>query len=134
MKKTAMITLLMVLVSTFAYAGGAINEEGYLKDKGRNRIFTFSYKKGVSGLEIMRHAENLMNTPHRMTAAYYYSEGSTIPADGITLAKTIFRANYVLYDVPGLSKWDYAFMRGYNGSTRFINCMLEPTDDLCRQK
>ena len=134
MKKTAMITLLMILVSTVACAGGAINQFGYLKDKGRNRIFTFSYKKGVSGMEIMRHAEKLMNTPHRMTAAYYYPEGSTIPASDITLAKTIFRANHVLYDVPGLSKWDYAFMRSFNGSTRFVNCMLEPTDELCRQK
>jgi hypothetical protein len=73
-----------------------------------------------------------MNTSGRMTAAYYYKKGSVIPADGVTLAGNVLRANTILYDTPGLSKWDYAYMLGFKGTYRFVNCKNNPDDDLCR--
>jgi hypothetical protein len=132
--KRAIITLLVIFITTLAYAGGSIEQVGYLKDKGQNRIFTFLFKKGVTEQEIKKHSKNLPNTSHRMTAAYYYMEGSAIPADGVTLAGTVFKANNVLYETPGLSKWQYAFMLGFKGIPQFVNCIKDPRNDLCRQK
>ncbi len=69
-----------------------------------------------------------------MTAAYYYTEGSSIPADGLTLAGGVFKANDVLYETLGLSKWQYAYMLGFKGGPQFVNCITNPDNDLCRQK
>jgi hypothetical protein len=132
--KYAIITLFVIFMATFTYAGGSIEQVGYLKDKGKNRIFTLSFKSGVTEQEIRKHAENLPNTSRRMTAAYYYIEGSAIPADGVTLAGTVFKANNMVYETPGLSKWQYAFMLGFKGVPQFVNCIKDPKNDLCRQK
>ena len=75
--KRAILALLVIFMTTFAYAGGSIKQVGYLKDKGKNRIFTLSFKKGVTEQEIRKHAENLPNTSHRMTAAYYYLKSAS---------------------------------------------------------
>lgn len=107
---------------------------GYLKDSLKNRIFTIAYKPDTPEQEIRAHTESLMHTPGQMMAAYYYSEGSLIPADGVTLAGSIGKANDVLYEVPGLSKWRYAYMRYLNGTSEFVDCEQGPGNDLCRKK
>ena len=107
---------------------------GYFKDSKRNRIYTISYKSGTKEKEIRSYAENLMYTQGQMMATYFYPEGSDIPADGLTLAKSILQANNVLYDLPGLSCWRYAFMRYFKGTTEFIDCKQTPNSDLCRKK
>lgn len=132
--KYMVTTLLVLFTVTIAYAGDSISRVGYLKDKSNNRIFTYSFKKGVTEQEIREHAKNLPNTNGRMTAAYYYIEGSLIPADGVTLAGSVFKANDVLFETPGLSKWQYAYMLGFKGEPQFVNCVTNPDNDLCRQK
>ena len=132
--KYVIITLFVIFTTTCVYAGESIERVGYLKDKGKNRIFTLSFKSGVTEQEIRKHAQNLPNTSHRMTAAYYYIKGSAIPADGVTLAGTVLKANNMLYETPGLSKWQYAFMLGFKGIPQFVNCIKDPKNDLCRQK
>ncbi len=132
--KYAIITLFAIFTITCAYAGESIQRVGYLKDKGKNRIFTLSFNKGVTEQEIRKNAENLPNTTGRITAAYYYIEGSLIPADGVTLAGTVFKANDILYETPGLSKWQYAYMLGFKGEPQFVNCIKNPNNELCRQK
>ena len=67
-------------------------------------------------------------------AAYFYPEGSTIPEDGVTLANSMLKANDVLYETPGLSKWGYAYMRNFKGSSEFVDCKQQQTNDLCRKK
>jgi hypothetical protein len=107
---------------------------GYLKDDAKNRIFTVAYKPNTSEQAILTYAESLMHTSGQMMAAYFYREGSIIPADGVTLADSVFKANDVLYDVPGLSKWRYAFMRDFKGSLIFVDCEKNQGHDLCRKK
>lgn len=125
--------LLIIMVFVIACGGKKnINQEGYFK-KNKNRITTHSFKKGTSKQEIIEYASKLMNTPNRLTVAYFYTEGSQIPRDGITLAKSEFEANYVLYDMEGLSKWRYSYMRFINGSIKFIDCQEIPNNELCRQ-
>jgi len=106
---------------------------GYLKDGSRNRIFTIAFKKSTPKSSIQTFATQRMNTPGQITAVYFYPEGSTIPADGVTLAGSVFQANKVLYNVKGLSKWRYAYMKGFNGSENFVDCKKTPTNDLCRK-
>lgn len=126
------IALVVIGAHNTLYAS-EINPCGYLKIN-KNRIRTFSYKPGTTEQEIHNYAKGLMHTQGRMTAAYFYPKGSLIPVDGITLAKNIFRANYVLYNLPGLSCWKYAFMRYLNGNIEFVNCEKNPDNWLCRQK
>ena len=75
-----------------------------------------------------------MNTAGQVTAAYFCLEGSTIPADGVTLAGSIYKANDVLYEMVGLSKWRYAYMKYINGTSEFVDCEHNLTNDLCRRK
>ena len=107
---------------------------GYFKDSKRNRIYTIAFKPGTTEKEVLSYAEQMTYTQGRMMAAYFYPEGSAIPADGVTLARSIFQANNILYDLPGLSCWRYAFMRYFKGTTEFIDCQQTPNSDLCRKK
>jgi len=106
---------------------------GYFKDSNKNRIYTISFKPGTPKREVLSYAEQLTYTQRRMMAAYFYPEGSAIPADGVTLAKSIFQANSVLYELPGLSCWRYAYMRYFKGTAEFIDCQQMPNSDLCRK-
>ncbi len=134
MKYIIATLLFLIILTNLAYGSGSIERIGYLKDNGKNRIFTLSFNNAVTESEIRKHAENLPNTSGRITAAYFYLEGSQIPADGLTLAGTVFKANNMLYETPGLSKWHYAFMLGFKGVPQFVNCIKDPKNDLCRQK
>jgi hypothetical protein len=107
---------------------------GYLTDDANNRIRTFELSSNATADSVQAHASRLTSTPGQILAAYYYSPGSTIPADGVTLAKTMTEANRVLYDVPGLSKWRYAYMKNFGGDVSFVDCDATPRSDLCRQK
>jgi hypothetical protein len=127
--------ILASLVMTAIGCGGdtGIQRVGYFKDDSRNRIYTFSYTPVATSDAIGEHAATLPYTPGQMLAAYFYPEGSTIPADGVTLAKTLLQANDVLYETPGLSRWRYAFMRSFSGEAKFVDCQDTPKDDLCRK-
>lgn len=132
--KYIIITLLSIFTFTCAYAEGPIDRVGYFKDSNKNRIFTHSYKPGTTEQEIKAHAEKLMHTDWRMTVGYYYIEGSVIPADGITQARNIDHANAILYNMRGLSKWQYSYLISFKGKRGFVNCQKDPSDGLCRQK
>jgi len=86
----------------------AFRQVGYLKDNAKNRIFTIAFRPGTTEQEARNHAERLMYTQGQMMAAYFFPEGSVIPADGVTLADSVFKANDVLFETSGLSKWHYA--------------------------
>lgn len=108
-------------------------QAGYLKDAKKNRIYTVSYSPGTPESEIRAYAAKLMHSQGQLTAAYFYPEGSQIPADGITLAGSILKANEVLYETPGLSNWHFAYMRYFTGNTEFVDCRDTPDHDLCRK-
>ena len=137
MKRVMGITALTVLFgfvfNTLSYPQDGFRQVGYLKDSAKNRIFTIAFEAGVNKSMIYAFAKNRMSTPGQMTAVYFYPEGSKIPADGITLARSLFHANKVLYDMPKLSKWRYAYMKGFNGSELFVDCKKTPKNDLCRK-
>jgi hypothetical protein len=128
-----MKNVLVMILLTFWFGCGEslITNEGYFKDKDKDRINTYSFKKEVSEQQLKEHALKLMNTSGRMTAAYYYPEGSKIPQN-ISLAKNVFNVNNIL-DNPRFSSWRYAYMNYYNGKKEFVDCEKMPKNDLCRQ-
>lgn len=134
------LTIFLLSVILAGCSDGASNSQsafrqvGYLKDSAKNRIFTIAYKAGTTEQEVRNHAERLMHTQGQMMSAYYYPEGSVIPADGVTLAGSVFKANDVLFETPGLSKWRYAYMRHFIGTSEFVDCEKSPDNDLCRKK
>ena len=140
MKKGFYFLVLLLSVTVAACSDGSSSDQenftevGYLKDNAKNRILTISYKLGTSEDEIRAHAEGLMYTSGQMMAAYFYPEESIIPADGVTLAGSVSEANDVLYETPGLSKWRYAYMRYFDGTSEFVDCEQDPDNDLCRKK
>ncbi|MBW8034199.1 MAG: hypothetical protein FVQ79_00595 [Planctomycetes bacterium] len=112
----------------------AFQQSGYFKDGLRNRIFSVKMTGEVNESEVLSFARDRPNTKGQITAVYFYPKGSAIPADGITMAGSVFRANDMLYEMAGLSKWRYAYMKNLNGSETFIDCIDKPTHDLCRRK
>lgn len=117
-----------------ASSQSAFRQVGYLKDNAKNRIFTIAYKPGTTEQEVRNYAERLMHTQGQMMAAYFYPEGSVIPADGVTLAGSVFKANDILFETSGLSKWRYAYMRHFRGTSEFVDCDKTPDSDLCRKR
>ncbi len=135
MKLKRSIPLFMVVMCLLSSCSdSSFRQVGYFKDRARNRIFTIAYKTDTPRSEIRAHAEKLMYTHGQLMASYFYPEGSLIPADGVTLARTIHKANEVLYETPGLSTWRYAFMRYLNGTAEFVDCQENPGHDLCSKK
>lgn len=80
-----------------------------------------------------KYAKNKAHTAGHMTAVYFYDPGAMIPIDGVTLAKNVFDANRVLYDVKGLSQWRYAYMHHRNGSEVFVDCTKIQSSEFCRK-
>jgi hypothetical protein len=128
--------LIMAVVAVSAGCAGqdaGLRRVGYFQDAKYNRIFTYTFPSAATSDEIEHAAYALPYTRGQLLAAYFYPEGSRIPADGITLAANVFRANEVLYDTPGLSSWRYAFMIPLAGLAEFVDCQATPKNDLCRQ-
>lgn len=107
-------------------------EVGYFKAANKDRIFSVQMIGSVTAAEAKAYAKRKMNTPGRMTAVYFYPSGSIIPADGLTLANNLYAANTVMYDMPGLSKWRYAYMKYRNGKEEFVDCREPNNSGLCR--
>ena len=134
MKKGVYLLVLLLAATVAGCSDAHFRQVGYFKDEGKNRIFTIAYKSGTSEHEIRSHAESLMYTSGQMMAAYFYPEGSHIPADEVTLAGSLVKANEVLYETPGWSKWRYAYMRYFNGKPEFVDCEQDPGNGLSRKK
>lgn len=110
----------------------SFRQVGYFKDSAKNRIFTIEMKGNINKSQAYAFAKSKPNTIGRVTAVYFYLTGSVIPADGVTRARNIFKANDVLYDTKGLSNWNFAYMKRLNGSEEFVDC-VEYENNLCRE-
>ena len=104
---------------------------GYFK-QNRNKIKTVVMKGQVTEEEALGYGKNTMNTPGRLTAVYFYKQGSVVPNDRLTLSRDVFSANDVLYEGFGYSKWKYAYMKAVTGEEIFVDCEKEPLNALCR--
>jgi len=127
------IVVVNLLPDSGGSGGRGIQGVGYFQDDARNRVRTFSIAATADEATVRAHAEDLVSTAGQVMAAYYYTAGSTIPADGVTLAGNLVNATEVIYEDPNLSAWRFAFMRYFNGSIEFVDCTASPRHDLCRQ-
>lgn len=120
-----------VLVTSQVAQADELRQRGYFKGANSDRVFTVEISPDVMPEAAQAHGARLPYTPGQMTAAYYYVRGSMIPVDGVTRAKNLFEVNRVLYDVPGLSPWTFAYQRSRNGEAVFVDCRNGAVD-LCR--
>ena len=138
-----MVFAIFVLVGVYGGVESEASESvkfkvhGYFKHN-RNRIKTVemivkSIDETTREKEALNYGRKSMNTTGRLTAVYFYSSGSSIPNDQLTLASDVFSANDILYEGKGYSAWVYAYMKGINGKEIFVDCMAKPEDFLCRQ-
>jgi len=133
MYKSFCVVLLLSLASGPLFAGGTFHQKGYLKDRAKNRIFTVEMRSSVKPSKALAYARREPNSAGRFTAVYFFPRGGLIPTDGVTGAKTVLRANYVLYDMKGLSQWRFAYMKSLTGDETFVDCLDTPDSYLCRQ-
>jgi hypothetical protein len=108
----------------------SISQKGFFQDDRRNRVFTLEMPPGMTAAQAQAHAQSLPYTQGQVTGAYFYRPGSQMPIDGVTLARNFLVATEVL-DTPGLSRYAYAYVRGFNGNATFADCEANPKDDLC---
>ena len=139
MRIIVILVALIVIGATFGGSGGSdlsaspATQGGYFKSPANDRIFTFTYKSSATPSQLRARADSVAYTQGQMTAVYFYPSDATMPRDGITTAKSLFDANRVLYELAGMSKWSYAYMRDRKGDARFVDCRAAPDSDLCRQ-
>ncbi|MER8925818.1 hypothetical protein [Mesorhizobium sp. M0859] len=130
-----MIVMKRVLaVAAVAIAGcsgkPSISQVGYYQSAARDRVFTARMTEGATVDEAKKYAETRPYTEGQMTSVYLYPSNATIPADGITLATSIDRANQAL-EGSAMSPWKFAFMHYRNGNTEFVDCQAS-RNELCR--
>jgi hypothetical protein len=110
----------------------AIDQVGYFKSGANDRVYTFTYDPATVSPEALRaHGDGLMYSARKMTAAYYYPVGSSVPKAELTMARGLGAANDVLYEDGRFSRWTHAYMKYMDGSTSFSDCQETPHDDLC---
>ena len=129
--------LLLLVLFTLGCGTEAANTSkfegyGYFK-QNRNRIKTVVMRGKVSKEEALDYGRNTMNTSGRLTAVYFYVQGSVVPNDQLTLARDVFSANDVLHEGAGYGKWKYVYMKAITGEEFLVDCEAESGNTLCRQ-
>lgn len=107
-----------------------VEQVGYFKSSVNDRIFTARLSKDGSEEDARIFSESKPHTTGQMTAVYIYENEAVIPADGVTLANSVFEVNDVL-KLPNLSSWRFAYMRYRNGNSEFVDC-ASAASDICR--
>jgi hypothetical protein len=107
-----------------------VTQVGYFKSSVNDRIFTARLSKDASEKDARVFGESRPHTAGQMTAVYIYENDSEIPADGVTLARSVFEANENLAN-SNLSSWRFVYMRYRNGNFEFLDCE-STASDICR--
>ncbi|KIH78069.1 hypothetical protein SAMN05660860_02246 [Geoalkalibacter ferrihydriticus] len=111
-----------------------IRQVAMFEDQQGSRIVAFEFAPGVSAEKIRDHAESLRHVEGRLLGAYFFEEGSrSIPPNILRRSLAIMNAVDLLYDTPEVDKWHFAFMRPFAGESRFVDCVENPQDALCRK-
>jgi DNA-directed RNA polymerase subunit RPC12/RpoP len=133
------IAVLVVLGVAGALLGGGsenparFRELGYFKDANNHRLFTLQIADDVTPEQARAHAERLPNTANRFMAAYFYPEGSTVPADVVSSGTDFIAVSDMLHEEPGMPPWRFVFIRSMvGGPPQFVDCRDAPDKDLCR--
>ena len=110
-----------------------IRQIGYFKDDAGNRVQTWTITPEVTRDDVLEHASAHIKTSGQLFASYYYTVGSRVPGDAVTLASTFVGATDVIFEGQGFAPWKYVYMEPLVGPTTFIDCTADPQDDLCRK-
>jgi len=102
-------------------ADSMVTQIGYFESKVNDRIFTARLSKDASEEDARVFGESRPHTAGQITAVYIYENEAEIPADGVSLARSVFEVNDNL-DNPNLSSWRFVYMRYRNGNFEFVDC------------
>ena len=97
---------------------------GYVKiNQNRIELYTFDFNK-ISSDEVRKHASNIINTPGRMTSAYYFDKNDKVPYNFFqsSFDGRLVLAVDTLYEYYQIDDWKYAYMQTNNGSQIFADC------------
>ena len=122
--------LLLIFVFLSCSKSGIIEGGSYIGNTD-GQIHTFYLYDFVSEQEIYEHALKLGQLPDSQVLIYYFSHNSNIPSQSISLSKDLKDATIVIKKYAFNIK--YAFECNREGRIRFIDCMVSPGDELCRQ-
>ena len=81
-------------------ADSMVTQIGYFKSSVNDRIFTARLSSDASEEDARIFGESRPHTAGQMTAVYIYENEAVIPADGVTLANSVFEVNDVLGRIP----------------------------------
>jgi hypothetical protein len=90
-------------------ADATVTQVGYFKSSVNDRIFTARLSSDASEEDARIFGESRPHTAGQMTAVYIYENEAVIPADGVTLANSVFEVNDVL-ELPNVSSWRFVYM------------------------
>jgi hypothetical protein len=118
--KISLVFAAIMLVSC-GEADSEVQQVGYFKSSTNDRIFTARLSKEGSEEDALKFSESKPHTAGQMTAVYIYESEAVIPADGVTLANSVFEVNDAL-NLPSLSSWRFVYMRYRKGNFEFVDC------------
>jgi hypothetical protein len=124
------LILAAIMLAGCKESAPSVMQIGYFKSSVRDRIFTARLASDGGKEDARSFGETRAHTTGQMTAVYIYESDAVIPADGITLANSVFEVNEVLA-LPNLSSWRFVYMRYRNGNSEFVDCE-STASDICR--
>lgn len=121
-------------ISAIAAAPFTMTQVAYLKIN-KNRIFIYEYEGLPTDKQMADYllvSNQPMHSDGRMTAAYVWPKGNRKPQNGFNTLRSIDQANEFLYNSDLIDKWEFAYMQGFNGEAKMVNCASSPKNELCR--
>jgi len=126
---------LLIVASLFAVAcmepaAKQFTLAGQYKDGSNDRIFAVTFPADATAEAMRSYGMHATNTSGRMTAVYFFAEGSQNPGAALNTATSLEQATAV---VTGGKSQVYVYQRATNGKEEFIKCASSPEHELCQK-
>ena len=128
MKRPAALCLLTLT----ACQESGFDQTGYFKDDARNRVFAIVAPPEADTDQVRDHVTGLMHTDRQFTVAYVFENGSTAPADFLTLAPDYMTANNRMFE-GDVAPWRWRYIQSPNGDVTFVDCTAAFEEGNCRK-
>jgi hypothetical protein len=104
---------------------------GQYRDSSNDRIFAVTFRPNTTEETMRAFGMHATNTSGRMTAVYFFAEGSQNPGAALKTATSLEQATAAIAGSKGQT---YVYQRATNGKEAFVNCSSSPTHELCQKQ